>query len=161
VKDTSATHPPEDSLLTSYSQLAKGLIGHSTGICLFDDRLQPRGCTPDLNLAWIERWVKTLRWTEAAQRTAAAISPCAGQWLTAMPLQHSDGVLLGVFCIQEARQQAPTKTSQYARETQHALKPLMDCVQREMAAALPAKSRIQALTERTTNSNGCSASPAD
>jgi diguanylate cyclase (GGDEF)-like protein len=149
LKDTSATHPPEDSLLTSYAQLAKGLIGQSTGICLFDDRLHARGCTPGLDPAWIERWVKTLQWTDAAERPAAAISPSAGQWLTAIRLQHSDGALLGVFCIQEARQQAPAESSHYAGETLRSLEPLMDCVQREMAAAVPAKSRIQTLTERT------------
>jgi diguanylate cyclase (GGDEF)-like protein len=149
LKDTSATHPPEDSLLTSYAQLAKGLIGKSTGICLFDDRLQPRGFTPGLDSAWIGRWVKTLPWKDAAERAAVAVSPSAGQWLTAIPLQHSDGTLLGVFCIQEGRQAAPDRTAQYAGDIQRTLKPLMDCVQRELAAAAPAKSRIQTLTERT------------
>ena len=149
LKDTRATYSAEESLLTSYAQLAKGLIAQASGICLFDDRLHSRGCTPGLDYAWIERWIKTLRWIDAPERVAAATSPSPGQWLTAIPLQLADGALLGVFCIQENRQQAPALPVESAAEIQLRLKPLLDCVLREMAESTPAKSRIQTLTERT------------
>ena len=150
MSDTSATHPPEDPLLTSYAQLAQGLIGQSTRICLFDAQLRPRGHSPRLDFRWVERWVKTLRWIDASGRAPAAISPRPGKWLTAIPLEQSDGALLGAFCILEPRQETPTLPSDYAADMRCKLKPLLDCVQREMVAALPAKSRIQTLTERTT-----------
>ncbi len=149
MKDTRATHSPEDSLLTSYAQLARGLIGQSSGVCLFDEELRPRGCTPGLDLAWIDRWIKALRWVDAADRVAASTSPSPGQWLTAMPLQHSDGSLFGVFCFQESREEAPVVPVEYAAEIQLRLNPLLGCVRREMAESTPAKSRIQTLTERT------------
>jgi diguanylate cyclase (GGDEF)-like protein len=139
-----------DPLLTSYAQLAKGLIGQSTGICLFDHELRPRGQHLGLESPSVERWVKTLHWADATERTAAAISLLPGEWLTAIPLEQADGALLGVFCIQEARKQPPARPAQYAGEMQRTLKPLLDCIHREMAAVLPAKSRIQTLTERTT-----------
>jgi diguanylate cyclase (GGDEF)-like protein len=142
-------NPPEDALLTSYAQLAKGLIAQSTGICLFDDQLRVLGSTPGVESSKIEGWVGAMRWVDAPQRAAAAISPLPGQWWTAIPLEHVDGTLLGVFCIQEVRAQTAQDPAQYAAEMQHSLKPLLDCVHREMAAAAPAKSRIQTLTERT------------
>jgi diguanylate cyclase (GGDEF)-like protein len=149
LSDTSSTHPPEDPLLTSYAQLAKSLIGHSIRICLFDAQLRCRGCSPGLDLRWVERWVKKLG-LEASGRVPAAISPRPGKWLTAIPLEQLDGALLGVFCILESRQKDPAAASQHAIDVGHSLKPLLDCVHREMVAALPAKSRIQTLTERTT-----------
>ena len=149
LSDKSATLPPEDPLLTSYAQLAKGLIGQSIRICLFDAQLRARGCTPGLDLRWVERWVKKLRWVEASARAPEAISPRTGKWLTAIPLEQPDGALLGVFCILEPRQETPDSASQYAADMGRTLKPLLDCVHREMAVALPAKSRIQTLTERS------------
>ena len=149
MSDKSATLPPEDPLLTSYAQLAKGLIGQSIRICLFDAQLRARGCTPGLDLRWVERWVKKLRWVEASARAPEAISPRTGKWLTAIPLEQPDGALLGVFCILEPRQETPDSASQYAADMGRTLKPLLDCVHREMAVALPAKSRIQTLTERS------------
>jgi len=150
LSDSRATNSPGDPLLASYAQLAKGLIEQSSGICLFDGQLHARGSSPGLDSVWIERSIKRLRWIEAPKRAAAAGSPQPGKWLTAIPLEQTDGALLGVFCIQEEREQAPPRASEYAREIKRRLKPLLDCVHREMAAAVPAKSRIQTLTERTT-----------
>ena len=149
MSDKGVTNPPQELLLTSYAQLAKGLIGESTGVCLFDHELRPRGHTPGLKLPSVERWVKSFNWLDASERAATATSMLPGQWLTAIPLEQSDGALLGVFCIQEASQRPPARPLQYAAEMQRSLKPLLDCVHRELAAALPAKSRIQTLTERT------------
>jgi len=130
--------------------LAKSLIGDSAGICLFDHELRPRGQTPAWKMSAVARWVKTLDWVDASsQRTAAATSLTRNQWLTAIPLEQPDGALLGVFCIQQNREQPPARPSHDAAELQRALKPLLDCVHREMAGTLPAKSRIQTLTERT------------
>jgi diguanylate cyclase (GGDEF)-like protein len=149
LNDTSATNPPEDPLLTSYAQLAKSLVGDSTGICLFDHELRPRGQTPKLKMSAIARWVNTLNWLGGPERSAQVTSLERGQWLTAIPLEQSDGALLGVFCIQQERSQPPARPSWHAAELQRALKPLLDCVHREMSGALPVKSRIQTLTERT------------
>jgi diguanylate cyclase (GGDEF)-like protein len=139
----------EDGLLTSYAQLANSLIGDSAGICLFDHELRPRGHTPAVKISAVARWLHTLEWADALQRAPAATSPSSGAWLTAIPLEQADGALLGVFCIQQIREQPPQRPSQHAAELRRALKPLLDCVQREMAGALPVKSRIQTLTERT------------
>jgi diguanylate cyclase (GGDEF)-like protein len=150
LNDTSTTEPPEDPLLTSYAQLAKSLIGDSAGICLFDNQLRARGQTPAWKMSAVARWVKTLDWVDAsAQRTAAATSLARNQWLTAIPLEQPDGALLGVFCIQQNREQQPARPTHHTADLQRALKPLLDCVHREMAGALPVKSRVQTLTERT------------
>jgi diguanylate cyclase (GGDEF)-like protein len=137
-------------LLTSYAQLATGLIGQAARICLFDSQLRSRGCTPGLDLRWVERWVKKLGWIDASGRGPVAISPRRGKWLTAIPLEQLDGALLGVFCILESSRENPPEPSKYAITMGRTLKPLLDCVHREMVATLPAKSRVQTLTERTT-----------
>jgi diguanylate cyclase (GGDEF)-like protein len=128
--------------------LAKSLIGEAAGICLFDRALQPRGQTPDLKMPAVTRWVKSLGWVEATARSPETTSLARGQWLSAIPLEQ-DGSLLGVFCIQQERKEPPARPSQHAAELQRALKPLLDCVHREMVGALPVKSRLQTLTERT------------
>jgi diguanylate cyclase (GGDEF)-like protein len=97
----------------------------------------------------VERWINTLDWVKVPQRSAAATSLARNQWLTALPLEQSDGRLLGVFCIQQNRDQPPDRPSHYAAQLQRALQPLLECVHREMAGALPVKARIQTLTERT------------
>ncbi len=148
MNDTRATSPPEDPLLASYAQLAKSLIGDSTGICLFDQELRPRGQTPDLKMSAVTRWVKSLDWVDAMDRSPQSTSLARGRWLTAIPLEQTDGALLGAFCIEQERG-PPPRPSPHAAELQRTLKPLLDCVHREMAGALPAKSRIQTLTERT------------
>jgi diguanylate cyclase (GGDEF)-like protein len=149
LNDTSATNPPEDPLLSSYAELAKSLIGDSAGICLFDHELRPRGHTHHLKHSTVARWLKTLDWAHASQRSAAATMLSADRCLTAIPLEQSDGALLGVFCVQQIRDQPPARPAHYAAELQRSLKPLLDCVHREIAGSLPMKSRIQTLTERT------------
>lgn len=149
MKSANAPSPSDDSLLTSYAQLAKGLVSGLTGICLFNHELRSRGHTPGLNMDRLERWLTNLDWTETSERTPAASSLTRGLWTTALALEQTDGTLLGVFCVQQVRDSAPTQPSAYAQDIQRGLKPLLDCVHRELVAALPVRSRIQTLTERT------------
>ncbi len=149
MSDNNSSNPPQDPLLTSYAQLARSLVPDAAGICLFDHALRQRGQTPELKIATITRWVKSLDWVDATERSAQGTSLARGQWLTAIPLEQTDGALLGVFCIQQDRKEPPARPSQHGVELQRALKPLLDCVHREMAGTLPVKSRIQTLTERT------------
>jgi diguanylate cyclase (GGDEF)-like protein len=138
-----------DPLFNSYSQLAVGLVPDAEGLCLFDAKLRGRGNAPTLPSAPIAKWLRGLGWEGDRERRPASIALGATYWLTAVPLEESDGTLLGVFCIRQKRGVAPTQPGQYAAELAHRLKPLLDCVHRDLVAARPAQDRVRVLTERT------------
>jgi diguanylate cyclase (GGDEF)-like protein len=139
----------DDPLLASYAQLASGLIGGITGVALFGGDLRSRGHTQDIHKQSLTRWLESLDWTHDGARVPSAACLTRGQWITAIPLEQSDGRLLGVFCAQQTLSAAPTKPLTYAMEIRSGLKPLLDCVHRELIASTPIRTRMQTLTERT------------
>jgi len=138
-----------DPMFTAYAQLAASLLKDLSGICLMDFDLRPRGQSSTLNPEAIKRWLQSLRWDGTGDRTPAGTAQGRGEWLTAIPLEQSDGTLLGVFCVQQSLAHAPAQPLRHAANVAQQLKPLLDCVHRDLAASLPARSRMQALTERT------------
>jgi diguanylate cyclase (GGDEF)-like protein len=136
-------------MFNSYSQLAVGLLPDAVGLCLLDAKFKSRGHAATVPPAPIAKWLRALGWDGNRERKAASIGHGEGHWLTAVPLQESDGTLLGVFCIRQERGSAPTQPGQYAAELAHRLKPLLDCVHRDLSAARPAQDRVRVLTERT------------
>ena len=61
--------------------------------------------------------------------------------VTAIPIEHADGSLLGVFCLRRA--------GAHPADSARRLKPLLECVRRELAASQPESQRINDLTERS------------
>jgi diguanylate cyclase (GGDEF)-like protein len=135
-------------MLDSYTQLASKLVNHLTGICVFDHKLRTKGHTGGMNSEAIRHWLQGLDWLQRGTRNATATA-FGRQWVSAIPLEQTDGTLLGVFCTQETLTEAPAHASRHARQMRHSLKPLLDCIHREFMAALPVRSRLQSLTERT------------
>ena len=137
-----------DPMFSSYAALATSLIENFSGLCLLDADFEPRGNSSTLNPAQIRQWLDTLGWDGPTDRSPAAMTQ-GGKCLVAIPVEQTDGTLLGAFCVQQMLAAPPTQPSRHAAEVQRKLKPLLDCVHREFAAALPIRSRVQALTERT------------
>jgi len=140
---------PIDPLFNSYSQLAIGLVPDAEALCLFDATFKCRGHDVSLPPAPIVKWLRGLGWDTDAEHTAASIAERDGRWLTAVPLEESDGTLLGVFCISRKRSGGTAQPGRYAADLAHRLKPLLDCMQRDLAAARPVQDRVRVLTERT------------
>lgn len=138
-----------DPLFTSYVQLAASLLENLSGLCLLDSALQSRGQSETLSIGPIVTWLQSLGWNGVHERTPCGTAQGRGQWLTAIPLELSDGKLLGVFCVRQAISVAPTQPLLHSSNVARSLKPLLDCVHREIVASLPIASKIQALTERT------------
>jgi diguanylate cyclase (GGDEF)-like protein len=138
-----------DPLFDSYAQLAGSLLKDLSGLCLLDCDLRVRGVSDTVNSKTITQWVRSLRWDDFDDPAPAGIAHGRGQWLSAIPLLQTDGVLLGAFCIQQSLASPPTQASRHAADVARLLKPLLDCVHRELSASLPVRSRVQALTERT------------
>jgi diguanylate cyclase (GGDEF)-like protein len=138
-----------DPLFTSYVALANGLVGDLTGICLLDGSLEPRGAHGELAGERVAKWIRSLRWIESHQ-TAPTASECdSHQWWIAIPLEQSDGSLLGIFCVSQSPDEPPTQPSRFAADLALRLKPLLDCIHRDLANALPERSQLQTLTERS------------
>jgi diguanylate cyclase (GGDEF)-like protein len=138
-----------DPLFASYVQLALSLVPDLTGIALFDGRLKSRGTTRAFNAAAVTGELLQANWNGEAKRDAIAARVGGDAWTFTIPLEQSDGTLLGVFCVQQSLATTPTQPARYAKDIEHRLKPLLDCVHRELAAQQPTRSRVQALTERT------------
>ena len=133
--------PADDAMFACYAQLVHELLPDVTGICLLDGRLCVRGQSGNVDLEAMTKSLRAMRWKATTQRTATAIAQTGGTWLTAIPLEQNDGALLGVFCVHQPVADAAA--------TAQRLKPLLECVRRELAALQPASQRINSLTERS------------
>jgi hypothetical protein len=149
VQKTKLAAPAVDQAFVSYVQLAQSLRKDIEGICLLDDKLQSRGHAATLRPEAIAKWLRALNWEGTPERDPAAMALGGDHWLTAVALQQSDGTLLGVFCVRQILTKAPMQPARHAREVAQQLKPLLDCVHRDLAAAQPKHSLLQTLTERT------------
>ena len=144
-----AVAPETDDMFDSYTLLAQSLLKDVDGICLLDGKLQSRGHAPSTRPKNTAKWLRTLGWKKAQHREATGAAMGPTHWLTAIPLQQSDGALLGVFCVRQRIAKAPDKIAHHAGSVAAQLKPLLDCVHRDLAASQPRNSNEQMLSEQT------------
>jgi diguanylate cyclase (GGDEF)-like protein len=133
--------PSDNGMFASFAELANSLLPDVSGACLFDSKLRLLGYTDGLNPDVVAPMLRAMGWTAQIPRHATALNHPALAIITAMPVEQSDGTLLGVFCVAQ-RSSAPA-------ECAVRLKPLLDCVRRELASAQPEDQRIHDLTERS------------
>lgn len=138
-----------DSIFTSYVALANGLVGDLTGFCLLDGALKTRGQQGELSGEPVAKWIRSLGWTRSLEAAPAASHRGLHQWWIGIPLMQTDGSLLGVFCVSQQIAQPPTQPSRFAGALASRLKPLLDCIHRDLSHAIPARARIATLTERS------------
>lgn len=138
-----------DPIFASYVALANGLVGDLNGVGLLDGALRPVGQSGDMQAARLVQWVQSLRWGEMQSRMPAAIAGAASQWWVAIPVEQTDGTLLGIFCVSQRVAANPPQPSRFAETLAQRLKPLVDCIFRDFVAAIPKGEKVKALTERT------------
>jgi diguanylate cyclase (GGDEF)-like protein len=132
----------------SYVQIAKSLLPSIDGICLFGPSLEVLGATRALATEAIAGWYKALRENQPDAATlCAALS--SSEWVTSMRLEQTDGRELGVLCITEKLADPPTQPSRHGQRVHGALKPLLECVHRDLQAAYPKEPRLRAMTQRS------------
>jgi diguanylate cyclase (GGDEF)-like protein len=138
-----------DPIFKSYVALARGLVADLTGACLLDSSLRSRGEHGDLSGSQLAAWIGSLKWSEphAAEPTASARG--SGHWWIALPLEQSDGTLLGIFAVSQSLAKPPTQPARLASALALRIKPLLDCIHKDLATALPARHKVQTLTERS------------
>jgi len=136
-----------DDRLLSYSALAKALIPGVMGIGVCNASLRPWGQTAEFASAAARQWLRSLNWHVNQDRSPATFDAAGGQRWFALPLEESDGALLGIFCA--SLPHSPACPAPRASQIASQLKPLLACVYRDLLAARPAAENVQALTERT------------
>jgi diguanylate cyclase (GGDEF)-like protein len=136
-------------MFDSYTALTLSLAADLTGICLLDEGLKSWGEFGDLRAAVTTSWIRSLDLLNSSKRMPISACPGAGQWWTAIPLEESDGVLVGVFCVSGPGPRNGERPAHHAAQLAKRLKPLLGCVHRDMRAAKPEKERVALLTERT------------
>lgn len=135
-------------IFDAYAALAKSLVPGVSWICVFDGQLRLQGRSDGAAAAPTAAWIKGLDWPKSQNRRPAARQMGAQtQWL-ALPLEASDGALIGVFCACVALSAHSEKGENGA--TINRLKPLLDCIHRDLAAARPISSKVRTLTERAS-----------
>jgi diguanylate cyclase (GGDEF)-like protein len=139
--------PPAD-IFGAYDALARSLVPELSWSCLFDGQLKLRGQSLGAAADSMSSWLKTLNWPNSRERAQISRPVGSQSQCVAVPLETSDGDLLGVFCACLANSdRAPlSETAAIAKR----LKPLLDCIHRDLASAKPTSSKVRALTERTT-----------
>jgi diguanylate cyclase (GGDEF)-like protein len=138
-----------DSIFESYYRLAQGLVSELSGACLLDGQRRMRGSVGSIMLPTLREWVDELGWNGPLERQPAARSHAPGVWVTAIPLEQSDTTLLGVLCVQQTLNSKVLNPARHATDLARRLKPLLDCIYRELEASVPVRERVQAMTERT------------
>jgi diguanylate cyclase (GGDEF)-like protein len=141
------------ALFDSYVQLTEGLLEDVTGVCLFDERLRCLGEQGGLKAPAVSAAIrifisKTIIRKERLRHGAHSIEQTAELRVTIIPLSQTDGAVLGFFCVQQEPAKTVKSGGAYARATAQILKPVLDCLHRELAAARPLKARVRLLTER-------------
>ena len=141
--------PHADPIFLSYVALANGLVGDLGGIGLLDGKLKALGQSGDLTAEPLIQWILSLGWSDMHARKPVARAYGSGRWCAAIPLEQTDGTLLGVFCVSQTLAAPPTQPSRFAGALSVRLRPLLDCIHRDFAAAIPTRTKVQMLTERT------------
>lgn len=132
---------PHDDAFASYAELASNLLPEANAVCLLDARLNIRGCNGEFDVEAIAACLRNLGWCGTTERRPVEQPQRAGMSVTAIPIEQADGKLLGVFCLK--------RLGGKPADSALRLKPLLDCVRRELAATQPENQQINDLTERS------------
>jgi diguanylate cyclase (GGDEF)-like protein len=114
---------------------------------LLDRALKPQGEEGQLQGDAVAKWIGALDWLDG-QDSKPLSTRVAKQWWTAIPLHLADGSLAGVFCLSQRLATPPPQPSRYAQGLAARLKPLLDCIHRELAASVPRRAKTEILTAR-------------
>lgn len=145
-----ATPTREEPPFASYASLARALVPDLSGLGLLDASLTCNGRWGDMEADLLSAWVRSLSWSEQRNPRPEATAFGLGCWWCAAPILRGDGSLLGVFCISQRIGRPPEKPDLYAQELAQRLKPLLDCIRRELSLSAPVQETLADLTERTT-----------
>jgi diguanylate cyclase (GGDEF)-like protein len=137
-------------LFASYVQLTEVLLENVTGICLLDGRLCCQGEHGGLKAGSVLPAVESSMKHGELRHVPNSLEQGHRLRVTIIPLEQTDGVLLGVFCVQQrAGKEIATSATAYAESIARTLRPVLDCLHRELSAVRAPDTNMRVLTERT------------
>jgi diguanylate cyclase (GGDEF)-like protein len=140
-------HSQVNPLFPSYVLIARSLLPTTVDAGLLGPSLQSLGASGGIDPSQVARWFKAER--ADATGTPVCIGTSPGHWLTALPMMAPEGRMLGVWLVQQSLPSAPPQPSRHALLLANTLKPLLDCVARDLTVAFPEEPQLRTLTERS------------
>jgi diguanylate cyclase (GGDEF)-like protein len=129
-------------MLTSYQQLVASLLEGVSGVCLLNSKLAVLGKAGDIDADLIVRGVSSAAWSANGRGAPLKLEGPDSTTVVAISLESSAGSPLGLFCLQGSNALSASATATR-------LKPVLDCLRRELVAINPKRAKAQTLTERT------------
>jgi diguanylate cyclase (GGDEF)-like protein len=139
----------DPGLFAAYVKLAAGLVGDLAGICLLDGHGRVLGLQGAVDIPFLQRWLQELRWSGVVERQPAIKACMPGEWLTVLPLELENTVLLGVLCLHQSLPILPSHPARHATEIAQRVSPLLDCIRRQLGAGDPLPETATPLPEST------------
>ncbi len=141
-----------EAMFASYAQIARALVKNLTGLVLLDGRLGEIGHAGTLAVSAAQERIRALGWLnrQRARREPALLKNSPRHFAVAVPLELSEGRLLGVLCVELPVPPKARITDAHVRALAQQLKPVLGSLGRELAARQSSRSRVQTLTERTS-----------
>lgn len=147
--DVARTSAAPGALFVSYAALTRTLLQGVGGTCLLDGQLRSLGADGGLDAQTLARAIQTHLGGDDPNHFPFCLEHAPGARIVVLPLEQTDGTLLGVFCIQQTPDRVQVAGTRHAGAVARQLKPVLDCLHRELAASRPESAKVRVLTERT------------
>ncbi len=134
-----------DGAFHAYAQWARTLLADLEGMCLLDEEFAVLEACGTLPAGPTAAQVRELGWSAAPAPRAAVRELREGRAWSALPVESSEGELLGGLVIECASGALPVA------ELAVQLQPLLDCLRRHLREGRERESAMQLLTERNTD----------
>lgn len=138
------------ALLPNYYELLRSLVPGCTGAVLLDGDLSSCAALGSFDANRFAQWLRS-RQTERKDALGTCITRLhrSGCCDVALPLADSQGRILAVLGVGLSAATTQTQGRNPGRALRQRLKPVLECLSREIAAAERARSRVSHLTGKT------------
>ncbi len=140
---SSSDPAPVDATFDAYVQWAHALLGPSGGSCLLDESLEPLACSRDAPRAPLTAHIRALGWRTRGCTRAPFSAFHDGRCWSVLPVESTEGELLGALALEQTSGTAPELAALAAR-----LQPLLECLRGQLQAHRARQAAMQWCTER-------------
>ena len=137
---------PQDGAFFAYARWARTLLGDLEGVCLLNAALGVLEACGTLQGAATAERVRALGWLESGTVRAALSEVHDGRHLAFLPVESSEGELLGVFALERA-----SGAAQAESDVSEQLTPLIECLRRQLEEERERHTAMRLLTERSAD----------
>ncbi len=132
-------------IVAAYEALAKSLAPELSSVCVYDRHFKRCGKFSTGRTDPMRDWIKSLHWQNSRERLSSTHRIDANTRWLAVPIEKSDGRLLGVFGAALPGAESSLHPSGAVAKQ---LKPLLDCIRRDLEVNQPNNAKVRTLIER-------------